>query len=290
MSWRIIIIASDSKIDLKMNYLVIRSRELRKVHLSEVSVLILESTAISMTAALLCELCRRKIKIIFCDETHNPYGELIPYYGSHDSPDKLRLQMRWGDEIKSEVWVEIVRDKIMKQASVLDCVDPDRSEMLRSYADCIEPHDATNREGHAAKVYFNTLFGTKFSRKDDNAINSCLNYGYAIILSAVNREISALGFNTQIGIFHDNTFNKFNLGSDLMEPLRPMVDRLILDMDCNGLNPDSKRRIADILNEKVTICDKVQYLNNAIGIYVKSVTDSLCNEDTSQLRFCEYGL
>ena len=101
MTWRTVVISSNSKLDLKLNHLVIRTDVIRKVHLSEISVLIIESTAVSITAMLLCELNRRKIKVIFCDESHNPYGELIPYHGSHDSSDKLRQQIQWQDNVKT---------------------------------------------------------------------------------------------------------------------------------------------------------------------------------------------
>ena len=81
--------------------------------------------------------------------------------------------------------------------------------MLSGYTEQIELADTTNREGHAAKVYFNALFGMEFTRSADIAINAALNYGYSMILSAFNREISANGYLTQLGIFHNNMFNHF---------------------------------------------------------------------------------
>jgi len=116
MTWRIVLITSASKLDLKLNHLIIRSEEVRRIHLSEIAVLVLENTAISMTAALLCEMCRRNIKIIFCDERRNPYGEIMPYYGTHDATDKLRTQYSWNDDTAGEVWAEIVKEKIKNQA------------------------------------------------------------------------------------------------------------------------------------------------------------------------------
>ena len=286
MTWRTVVISSNSKLDLKLNYLVIRNDVVRKVHLSEISVLILESTAISITTMLLCELTRRKIKVVFCDETHNPYGELIPYSGSHDSVDKLRSQLDWAEESKKRIWAEIVKEKIRNQSAVLALVDNERSSMLSQYAEEVESGDATNREGHAAKVYFNTIFGDGFSRRMDCYQNAALNYGYAILLSAVNREIVASGYNTQLGIFHDNMFNRFNLGSDLMEPLRPIIDRLVLNID--KFDTDTKHALANILNEEVMISGRRMYLNNAIGIYVRSIFSAIEKDDCSLINFCYY--
>ena len=288
MSWRTVVISSNSKLDLKLNYLVVRGTEIRKVHLSEISVLIIESTAVSMTAMLLCELSRRKIKVIFCDESHNPYGELVPHHGCHDSPSRLRSQICWNDSVKADVWAAIVKRKIQNQAHLMERFDFDRAKMLRGYAEEVQPGDPTNREGHAAKVYFNTLFGNEFSRKSDCTINSCLNYGYAILLSAVNREISCLGYSTELGIFHDNTYNSFNLGSDLMEPLRPLVDRMVVDMDHNSFTIESKHSLASLLNQTVAIDGDNYRLLNALPLYVKSVATSLESGDVERIRFCEY--
>ncbi len=91
--------------------------------------------------------------------------------------------------------------------------------------------DSTKREGHAAKVYFNALFGMDFTRADDNPINAALNYGYSMILSAINREITAAGYLTQIGIFHQNTFNPFNLLEACKRESLPNESHILIDCD-----------------------------------------------------------
>ena len=227
MSWRIVVISNSAKLDYKLDYMVIRQAEITKIHLSEISVLMVESTAVSLTAALLNELMKRKIKVIFCDEKRNPSSELISYYGSHDTSAKVRKQVEWSKETKTMVWTEIVTEKIRKQRDFLKSLGKEEYQLLEEYVQQIEPGDITNREGHAAKVYFNALFGTKFTRTEDSPINAALNYGYGLLLSACNREIVANGYITQLGLFHDNMFNQFNLGSDLMEPFRPLVDKIV---------------------------------------------------------------
>jgi CRISPR-associated endonuclease Cas1 subtype II len=288
MTWRIVEIASNCKLELKLNYMVVRGEETRRVHVSEIAVLILENTMISMTASLICELTKRKVKIIFCDERRNPYGELTPYYGSHDSVDKLRKQIKWNPEKTCLQWTEIVRNKITKQMNLLlKRGHSESASMLAGYIGEMTVNDTTNREGHAAKVYFNALFGKDFSRDADNVINACLNYGYSILLSAFNREISSNGYSTQLGIFHDNMFNPFNLASDLMEPFRPLVDECVLDMGCDLLGPEEKRKLIDILNKKVSIGHNNNYLINAIKIYTKSFFDSIDADDISKMMFYE---
>ena len=285
MSWRIVVISGRAKLDLKMNYLVVRREEVSKVHLSEISTLIIESTAVSVTAALLIELSKRKIKVIFCDEKRNPSFEMISHYGSHDTSLKIKLQMSWEEMLKGHVWTDIVREKMKKQRDFLKELGKEEYKLLENYIDELEFRDITNREGHCAKVYFNALFGKAFSRSQTNITNACLDYGYSILLSAFNREIVSSGYLTQLGLFHDNRFNMFNFSSDLMEPFRILVDKQVYFMNPNEFNRECKMRLVNILNSEVVIEGKKQYLNNAIRIYCKSIFDVLNENDLSLMRF-----
>ena len=282
MSWRIIVISKRAKLDLQLGYMVVRSDEVTKIVLSEISTVLIESTAVSLTTSLIAELAKRKIKVIFCDEKRNPSCELVNYYGSHDTSNKIRKQIVWKQNTKEAVWTEIVSEKIRKQKELLEILGKEESELLASYLTEIEWGDKTNREGHAAKVYFNALFGMNFTRTEDCNINAALNYGYSIILSAFTREITANGYLTQLGIFHDNMFNQFNLASDFMEPFRVLIDWKVKQMNLEEFDHDEKLQLIDVLNQEVQIDGRNQYVNNAIKIYCRSVLDAL-NEDDSSL-------
>ena len=289
MSWRVVIVANRAKLEFKLNYLVIRSEEtVRKVFLGEISVLIIESTAVALTVALLCELVKRKIKVIFCDEKRNPCSELIPHYGCHDVSARLKEQLAWPATTKVEVWTSVVRNKIEQQKRLLQEFSLPGSELLEEYLSDIQLNDTTNREGHAAKVYFNSLFGLGFSRSADDCTNAALNYGYAVIMSAFNREIVANGYLTQLGLFHDNTFNPFNFTSDVMEPFRPLVDRKVLAANLTGFGPAEKVLMVGVLNDSVLVAGEKQYVNNAIKIYCKSIFDALNQSDPELIRFYSY--
>lgn len=285
MSWRVVVISNSAKLDYQMGYLTVRQDTTTKIHLSEISILLIESTAVSMTAYLLCELVKKKIKVIFCDEKRNPSSELLPFYGCHDTSMKMRKQIEWLEDDKTAVWTEIVTEKIRKQAEVLKEYGRPEYSMLNSYIEELQFGDSTNREGHAAKVYFNALFGMDFTRTSQNSINAALNYGYGIILSAFNREIVANGYSTQLGLFHDNMFNQFNLGSDLMEPFRPLIDRKVKSMQPEKFEHEEKMKVLDVLNEEVGIGGKREFINNAIKIYCKSIFDALNDKDTSLIKF-----
>ena len=138
MSWRIVVVSSTSKLDLKLGYLVVRNEKTTKVHLSEIHTLIIESTAVSLTAALLNEMVKRKIKIIFCDEKRNPSSELLPYYGSHDTSSKVKSQIKWRKDYMRELWQEIVREKIRNQSENLKRFKCKNFELLDSYISQVE--------------------------------------------------------------------------------------------------------------------------------------------------------
>ena len=290
MSWRSIVISSSAKLDYQMGYLVVRKDTTVKVHMNEVGLLLIESTAVSLTAALLAELVKRKIKVIFCDEKRNPISELLPYYGSHDTSMKIKKQMSWDAGTKTAVWTEIVIEKIRKQKENLQLFRKQEAVMLENYLQEIEFGDASNREGHAAKVYFNALFGKDFSRTSDTAINAALNYGYAIILSIFNREIVANGYLTQLGLFHDNMFNSFNLASDLMEPFRTIIDRQVYRTQPQIFEHEDKMMLVDLLNRDVRISGRNETVCNAIKIYCRSVFDALEENDISLIKFYNHEL
>lgn len=289
MSWRIVNVSSISKLDLKLNYLVVRTEnKITKINLSEISTLIVESTAVSLTAALLNEMIRRKIKIIFCDEKRNPSSELIGYYGSSDTSLRVRSQIAWNDEIKELIWAEIVKEKIGNQSKIIKKFSLNNYELMQEYVNEVKLNDSDNREAYAAKVYFNSLFGKSFSRSTNCSINSALNYGYMIMLSAFNREIVSSGYLTMLGIHHKNMFNQFNLSCDFIEPFRVLVDEKVYLNMLDKFEKEEKMMMLDVLNNQVKIDGKIQYVNNAIKIYVNSIFEALEEKDISKIKFLDY--
>lgn len=198
MSYRTIVITQRCKLDFCMNYVEVQTAVSKKrIFIDEIKTLIIENTGVAITAYLLSELMNRKVNLIFCDKAHNPQSSLLPLHARFDSIRKIKQQMIWSQEIKDEVWDCIVKAKIRQQALFLDELEKkEQSKMLMSYLDDVVSADAHNREGHAAKVYFNALFGNSFTRDLDSPINAGLNYGYSLLLSLFNREIVSAGYLT----------------------------------------------------------------------------------------------
>lgn len=280
MSFRTVVISSQSRISYKNRFLVVKHENDEKyVHLSEIDTVIVDSISVSISSYLLKELSDNKINIIFCDEKHNPFGELTSYYSKHNTSKKIKEQISWKQKNKDELWTKIVKNKIINQALLLKKIDSNKYNLILSYTNEIKLGDKTNREGHSAKVYFNALYGKNFTRNENDSINAALNYGYSILLSTINKEIVSNGYITQLGIHHKNEFNEFNLTCDLMEPFRVIIDNFVYYNFKREFDSKYKLDIINILNSTYKYLNKNYTLKDIIKIYVKNTLDSVNNID-----------
>lgn len=278
MSFRTVVITKQAKISYKNRFLVVKQDiDEKYIHLSEIDTIIVDTISVSISSYLLKELADNKINIIFCDDKHNPYGELQPFYSRHNSSKKILEQVKWTNKEKDLVWQAIVKNKILNQALLLKKIKSKQHNLITSYIKEVTIGDKTNREGHAAKVYFNSLFGKNFVRGNNDKINASLNYGYAILLSTVSKEIVNNGYLTQLGIHHKNEFNPYNLACDLMEPFRIIIDSFVYYNKDKELDSNFKLDIINIFNNTYTFNNKKYTLKDIIGLYVKNTLDIFNN-------------
>lgn len=277
MSFRTIFIESQCRLSYKSGYLVVRKEDdTVKVHLSEISSIILQTMQVYISAYLLSELAKNKISLVTCDEKCNPIGEYLPLYGAHNVSGRISDQLLWGEPIKKRVWQRVVKDKIEQQAKFLQTRDyVEAARMLSNLLSEVRSGDTTNREAQAARIYFSTLFGASFSRDIDCPVNAALNYGYAILLSMVNREIVSRGYLTQCGICHRNEYNQFNLACDLMEPFRPVIDQLVGDNLAGEFDRGMRRVLGDMANLSLRYRDGVYHLGSVVSLYVQDCLNAL---------------
>lgn len=279
MGWRTVVVNTHSKLSYSNNHLIFKdTSKTEKIHLSEIDIILLETTDIVVTTMLIKRLIDENILLLFCDDKRLPIGKLLPFYAKHDSSLQLSRQLDWDELKKVEVWTGIISQKILNQTQHLNQrVFDEKAYSLMMLHEGLEPFDPTNREGHAARVYFNTLFGNDFTRDGDNDINAGLNYGYTLIMSIFAREIVKTGCMTQFGLKHSNQFNEFNLASDFMEPFRPLVDQIIFESKNNTFLV-MKRNLFELFNNKYFYRNKEMYLTNIISDYTKKIIKTLNNE------------
>lgn len=161
--------------------------------------------------------------------------------------ESFRSQIDASEPLKKSLWKQTVEAKIRNQAALLDKLGKEGNK-LKPYYTNVKSGDNENREGAAARIYWNELFGSDFVRtREGVAPNNLLNYGYTLLRAAMARALMGSGLLPAIGIFHRNRYNAFPLADDIMEPYRPYVDEIIFNLHENGNNELTKNVKAEIV-------------------------------------------
>lgn len=274
MAFRIIFIENEINAKIKLDNLVLNTPEGEIwIPVSDISVIVLDNLRITLSTRFLCTLAQNNVSLVLCDEKHLPIG-LFCSYDNHSRAFKhLEFQIKTNGEFYDRLWKDIVVRKILNQAEVIKKVGK-REEIydaIKKMAYETRNGDKTNREAHAAKIYFNELMDTTFSRGNDELLlNSGLDYGYTIIRSYIARICVGYGLNSQLGIHHRNEYNRFNLVDDLMEPIRPMLDYFayfLLEGE-EYFTAEHRKKLINFLNHKIIYRNKKMYIANVIEEYV----------------------
>ena len=236
MTWRSLLIQNGGKLSLQRRQLLIQQNgESHTVPLEDIAVIIIENRETLITAPLLSALAEHGTTLLTCDEQFLPCGQWLPYAQYHRQLKILKLQLNISEPLKKQLWQHIVRQKILNQAFVADETGNDLAgKRLRSLAVEVRSGDTGNREAQAAALYFQALFGEKFTRNDNNAVNAALNYTYAVLRAAVARALTLYGWLPALGLFHRSELNPFNLADDFIEPLRPLADLVVIHLHEQG--------------------------------------------------------
>ena len=220
------------------------------VPIEDIGVVVVEHQQISITLPLLNALTENEVQVVFCNSKGMPSSMLLGFEANNLQGETLRYQMACGEVLKKQLWKQIVESKIRNQSQLLDRMGQDGA-CLRPYYSNVKSGDTDNREGIAARLYFQRLFGADFVRdRTLPGVNALLNYGYTILRAAVSRAIVSSGLFPAIGIFHHNRSNAFPLADDIMEPYRPFVDEAVYDLLMQGnieLTKDTKAKLIMVL-------------------------------------------
>lgn len=286
--FRTLVINKRCKLESRLGYLVIRSTNETRVHISEIENLILESTAIAITTALLSDLSKAGVNIIFCDNFHLPCSAVLPLSLNYNLSSNIQKQVLWNKTVKDNCWMMIVKEKIRQQSFVLNHVNrKDSVSRLLELSDLVQPGDPNNQEGLAARIYFREVFGCDFSRDNSSKLeNKMLNYGYSILMATVSREIAASGYLNAIGIWHKRADNPYNFACDLMEPFRPLIDYMVFSIPV-AEEDNYKHYLIDFFDRKVLIDGNLVTSVYALRCYIRKVINFL-NGDCCELCKLQY--
>lgn len=286
MAWRVVVISNPARLRVEDSQLVIAQEAEVTLPLEDLQALILESPAITLTAALLARLGERDILLLACDDKHLPAAALLPFAGHSRLPKMQRMQLATSEPFRKRCWQAVIRRKIANQAECLRLAGRPGEEQLLAMVPGVASGDSTNLESRAARRYFRFLCGPAFLRGADDPVNAALNYGYAILRGAMARALAAHGLLLAQGIHHCSELNPFNLVDDFLEPFRPLVDLAVVRMMAANeqFEQAERRSLAELLGCDVLMEGKHQPVLRAVEITATSFVTACREKDAKHLK------
>lgn len=293
MDKQIIEIGSDGlSLSIKHGFLCITSKsEQKQVPLDMVLSIIVSAYDTVISKNTVISICENGGNIIFCDKKYNPSAITLSCLGHWLISQRINWQINASVPLKKNLWKAVISQKINNQAIVLKNFDPENSaiQKLKQLARTTLSDDSKNNEAQAARIYFKAFFGNDFIRDREKIdTNILLNYSYIILRSMIARSVVGAGLLPFLGIKHRSRTNTMPLVDDLIEPFRPIADKLVLK-EINKLNklqnieltPEIKRRLARITVYPVKVAKGEVPLSEALHIFVNSLVKSFEHKKVS---------
>jgi CRISPR-associated protein Cas1 len=223
---------------------------------------------------------------------------LLPLADRHETVWRIQHQTATTKPTRKNLWRQIIRAKIQGQRANLDPRSPAFFK-LSELRDAVRSGDASNIESQAARVYWSHWLGPEHSFVRSGGTgelatppNNLLDYGYAVVRAALARAIVSAGLVPAIGIHHSNRSNSYCLADDLIEPIRPMVDRRVRTLYRDGLitlSREAKESLLSLLTTRVAMPSEdspSKFKTGPLGVslhrYVSSFVE--CLPDMKQRR------
>lgn len=273
-------------IDLPHLRELVGKKEAKKtVPIEDIGIVLLDHRQITITHAAIATLLANNAAVITCDTTHMPTGMLLPLDGSHTQTERFRYQIDASLPLKKQLWQQTIQAKILNQAAVLFERGVPCENMIY-WARSVRSGDPDNYEGRAAAYYWKTVFPDKmkfFRGREGDPPNNLLNYGYAILRAIVARGLVSSGLLPTLGIHHRNKYNAYCLADDIMEPYRPYVDKIVLNIIDKGenfleLGPEIKAQLLGIATVDVQFERQTSPL--MVGLQRTTASLAKCYEGT----------
>lgn len=256
-----------------------KENAIKKVSIEDIGVVVLDHKRITITQGAIAALLDNNVAVITCDEQRMPSGLMLPLSGNTTQSERFRHQIDASLPLKKQLWQQTIQYKILNQRAVLKSSRRLKCSNMEVWAKEVKSGDTENLEGRAAAYYWQNLFGEidGFRRSRDGVPpNNLLNYGYAILRAVVARALVGSGMIPTLGIHHHNRYNAYCLADDIMEPYRPYVDKLVVEMvdsgmDISKLTTDIKSKLLSIPVLDVVINGKRNPLMIGVGITTASL-------------------
>lgn len=229
-----------------------------RVALDDIGALIVHAHGTTWSNAVMVRLSERAVPVVICGANHAPVACVWPLEGHHAQGARMRAQLSAGRPLAKQLWRLTVAGKIRMQGEAL-CFAGREGGAFEGLARKVRSGDPENVEAQAARRYWKAMFSKDFLRdRQADGVNALLNYGYTVLRAVASRAICASGLHPTVGIFHANRANAFALADDIMEPFRPVVDLLVVDLVASGetaVTPDAKGRLARVTSTDLQMAD-----------------------------------
>ena len=229
-------------------------------------------------------LSQNHVAITTLDEKYLPTAIVLPFEGNARQSQLIHQQVDYPSGKYQDLWLQIIKQKISNQSRGLSILGFDGAERIASYAEALTIENVDYSESIAAKEYF-SYYHEGLNRRGDDPVNSRLNYGYAVVRSAIARSIVSVGCHPAFGVHHNNQLNAFNLADDLIEPFRAIVDLVAHD----NIGPNEKLtkteryNLAHVLHNACIVDGIKVNLLSAIELMSESYKRILMHESDEQL-------
>lgn len=212
---------------------VIKKEAERTIPIEDIGVVILDNRRITITSGVMEALLENNCAVITCNQKSMPVGLLLPLCGNTTQSERFRSQIDASLPLRKQLWQQTIKQKILNQEYVLRTNTDKETNCMRVWSNDVRSGDPDNLEARAAAYYWRNLFTNypNFVRdREGTPPNNLLNYGYAILRAIIARALVGSGLLPTLGIHHHNRYNAYCLADDIMEPYRPYVDQLVLDI------------------------------------------------------------
>lgn len=264
----------------------------KTIPIEDIGVVVLDNNQVTLTHGLMEKLLENNCALISCDSKHMPFGLTLPLVGNTTQTERYRYQIEASLPLKKQLWQQTVEAKINNQAHLLSATTGVVVKNMRKWQMDVKSGDADNYEARAAVYYWANLFPTieEFVRHREGVPpNNLLNYGYAVLRAVVARSLVASGLLPTLGIYHRNKYNPYCLADDVMEPYRPFVDKLVIEImqssaDISEITKEHKSQLLSIPVLDVIINNR----RSPLMIAVQQTTASLAQCFMGEIRKIKY--
>ena len=264
----------------------------RTIPIEDIGVVVLDNRRITITSGAMEALLENNCAVITCNQKSMPVGLLLPLCGNTTQNERFRSQLEASLPLRKQLWQQTIKQKILNQEHVLRINTAQETNCMRVWSNDVRSGDPDNLEARTAAYYWKNVFTTypNFVRdREGTPPNNLLNYGYAILRAIIARALVGSGLLPTLGIHHHNRYNAYCLADDIMEPYRPYVDQLVLDIiQCNleisDITRDLKMRILGIPMLDVVINGK----RSPLMIAAQQTTASLAKCFAGEIKRISY--